>query len=108
MLCSWRLGARSQSAEIVRRLHVRRLEGLKHSGAVKGMVMAPTFANGKICYIEMPATDIARSADFYKKVFGWQNRKRGDCRLGGGSGRDVGVGSPALGKARAPLLHHGG
>ncbi len=40
--------------------------------------MAPTFANGKICYIEMPATDIARSADFYKKVFGWQNRKRGD------------------------------
>ena len=40
--------------------------------------MAPTLANGKICYIEMPATDIARSADFYKKVFGWQNRKRGD------------------------------
>jgi len=26
--------------------------------------MPPTFANGKICYIEMPATDIARSADF--------------------------------------------
>src|SRR6266849_1447945 len=42
------------------------------------MVMAHTFANGKICYIEMPATDIARSDDFYKKVFGWQNRKRGD------------------------------
>ncbi len=40
--------------------------------------MAPTLANGKICYIEMPATDIARSADLYKKVFGWQNRKRGD------------------------------
>ena len=40
--------------------------------------MAPTYGNGKICYIEMPATDIARSADFYKKVFGWQNRKRGD------------------------------
>jgi len=42
------------------------------------MLMAPTLKNGKICYIEMPATDIARSADFYKKVFGWQNRKRGD------------------------------
>ena len=40
--------------------------------------MPPTLANGKICYIEMPATDIARTADFYKKVFGWQNRKRGD------------------------------
>jgi hypothetical protein len=40
--------------------------------------MPPTIANGKICYIEMPATDIARSAEFYKKVFGWNVRKRGD------------------------------
>ena len=40
--------------------------------------MPPTMANGKICYIEMPATDIARSADFYKRVFGWNIRKRGD------------------------------
>jgi predicted enzyme related to lactoylglutathione lyase len=38
----------------------------------------PTFANGKICYIEMPATDAALSAEFYKKVFGWNIRKRGD------------------------------
>lgn len=38
----------------------------------------PTFANGKICYIEIPATDIARSAAFYKAVFGWNIRKRGD------------------------------
>jgi predicted enzyme related to lactoylglutathione lyase len=38
----------------------------------------PALANGKICYIEMPATDIARAADFYKKVFGWRVRKRGD------------------------------
>jgi len=34
--------------------------------------------NCKICYIEMPATDIARSADFYQRVFGWSIRKRGD------------------------------
>ncbi|MBZ5566710.1 MAG: VOC family protein [Acidobacteriia bacterium] len=40
--------------------------------------MPPKFANGKICYIEMPATDIARSADFYHKVFGWNLRQRGD------------------------------
>jgi predicted enzyme related to lactoylglutathione lyase len=40
--------------------------------------MPPTFANGKICYIEMPATDIARSSDFYKRIFGWNVRKRGD------------------------------
>ena len=40
--------------------------------------MPPTLANGKICYVEMPAADIARSADFYKRVFGWTIRNRGD------------------------------
>jgi predicted enzyme related to lactoylglutathione lyase len=40
--------------------------------------MPPTPANGKICYIEMPATDIARSAEFYNCVFGWNIRQRGD------------------------------
>ena len=38
----------------------------------------PTLGNGKICYIEIPATDIQRSADFYQKLFGWQVRQRGD------------------------------
>jgi len=41
----------------------------------------PTFGNGKICYIEMPAVDIARSSAFYQKVFGWNVRKRGDGKL---------------------------
>lgn len=40
--------------------------------------MPPTHANGKICYIEMPSTDIASSAEFYKRVFGWNIRTRGD------------------------------
>ena len=40
--------------------------------------MPPTKTNGKVCYIEMPATDIRRSAEFYKAVFGWQLRQRGD------------------------------
>src|SRR5213596_714244 len=40
--------------------------------------MPPTNANGKICYVEIPALDVARSADFYAKVFGWQIRQRGD------------------------------
>jgi uncharacterized protein len=40
--------------------------------------MAPTSTNGKICYIEMPATDIARASEFYRKVFGWKMRTRGD------------------------------
>jgi len=40
--------------------------------------MSPTLANGKVCYIEMPAVDIQRSADFYAQVFGWHIRMRGD------------------------------
>jgi len=40
--------------------------------------MTPTLTNGKICYIEFPAIDIARSADFYGRIFGWNIRKRGD------------------------------
>ena len=46
-----------------------------------GMNNQPTLGNGKICYIEMPATDIARSSAFYQKVFGWNVRKRGDGKL---------------------------
>jgi uncharacterized protein len=42
-------------------------------GAVAGGAI-----NGKICYIEIPATDIARSAEFYNRVFGWNVRHRGD------------------------------
>ena len=34
--------------------------------------------HGKICYIQMPATDVARSAEFYSKSFGWKIRTRGD------------------------------
>ena len=40
--------------------------------------MPPTHANGKICYIEIPARDIARSSEFYRQVFGWRIRMRGD------------------------------
>ena len=35
-------------------------------------------ANGKICYIEIPATDIGRSSKFYQQTFGWNIRKRGE------------------------------
>jgi predicted enzyme related to lactoylglutathione lyase len=41
----------------------------------------PTLGNGKICYLEIPATDIERSAEFYRRVFGWKTRKRGDGHL---------------------------
>jgi len=50
--------------------------------------MPPTLGNGKICYIQIPATDIALSADFYNKVFGWSIRTRSD----GANAFDDGVG----------------
>jgi predicted enzyme related to lactoylglutathione lyase len=40
--------------------------------------MTPTSMNGKICYIELPASDVRKSAAFYSKVFGWNMRTRGD------------------------------
>jgi predicted enzyme related to lactoylglutathione lyase len=38
----------------------------------------PTYRTGKICYIEIPATDVKVSAEFYSRAFGWQTRRRGD------------------------------
>lgn len=40
--------------------------------------MPPTLANGKICYLELPAEDVLRSANFYQAVFDWEMRQRGD------------------------------
>ena len=50
--------------------------------------MPPTRGNGKICYLEIPTTDVARSVRFYQGVFGWQVRRRGD----GATAFDDGVG----------------
>ena len=62
--------------------------------------MPPTVKNGKICYVEVPATDIQRSADFYNMVFGWNMRKRGD----GATAFDDAIGevSGAFVKGRPP------
>ncbi len=49
---------------------------------------SPTIGNGKICYLEIPAANIEQSADFYKNVFGWNIRTRGD----GATAFDDGVG----------------
>ena len=38
----------------------------------------PTLGNGKICYLEIPTSDVRTSESFYKEVFGWQTRRRGD------------------------------
>ncbi len=40
--------------------------------------MPPTYGNGKICYLELPAVDIRASMAFYESVFGWTTRRRKD------------------------------
>jgi predicted enzyme related to lactoylglutathione lyase len=43
--------------------------------------MPPSLANGKICYVEIPATEVETSMRFYEAVFGWSIRRRGDGRV---------------------------
>jgi len=38
------------------------------------MANEPTYGNGKICYVEIPANDVAESSTFFQKVFGWHIR----------------------------------
>jgi predicted enzyme related to lactoylglutathione lyase len=65
----------------------------------------PTIGNGKVCYIEMPATDIKTSSSFYQSVFGWNLRTRGD----GSVAFDDGVGevSGAWVRGRPPMTEVG-
>lgn len=43
--------------------------------------MSPTSINGKICYIQIPAGDVERSAEFYRDVFGWNIRTNNQGHL---------------------------
>jgi uncharacterized protein len=38
----------------------------------------PEWRTGKLCYVEIPAVDVVRSAEFYQQAFGWTLRRRGD------------------------------
>jgi len=63
--------------------------------------MPPTLGNGKICYMQIPTTDIARSADFYKRVFGWNVRQRGDGSIAFDDGVGEVSGEWVVGRAPA-------
>ncbi len=68
--------------------------------------MPPTSANGKICYVEIPANDVNVSSQFYSKVFGWDLRQRGDGRIAFDDGVGEVSGTWVLGRppATAPGL----
>jgi predicted enzyme related to lactoylglutathione lyase len=38
----------------------------------------PKIPNGKVCYMQIPSTNIAESVAFYNQVFGWNIRTRSD------------------------------
>jgi len=73
----------------------------------------PTFATGKICYIEIPATNIDSSADFYGQAFGWNIRRPGDGTIAFDdavnevSGTWVLDRPPAIIRSRVDDLRHG-
>ena len=67
--------------------------------------MAPTYGNGKICYLEIPAQDIQRSAEFYSQAFGWKTRTRSDGHVAFDDG--VGEVSGSWAQGRKPMSEVG-
>jgi predicted enzyme related to lactoylglutathione lyase len=70
--------------------------------APEACMTAPTLGNGKICYVEIPTTDVARSAAFYRTVFGWQTRQRGDGHLAFDDGVGQVSGTWVVGRPPSP------
>src|SRR3954471_14379022 len=68
-----------------------------------GSTMAPTRANGKICYLEIPTADMPRSVRFYQEVFGWQVRQRGDGATAFDDGAGEVSGAWVTGRPSSPV-----
>ncbi len=66
----------------------------------------PTLGNGKVCYIEIPAIDVTASVSFYRDVFGWRIRTRGDGSIAfdDGVGQVSGTWVPGRKPSAAPGL----
>lgn len=65
----------------------------------------PTLGHGKICYFQIPGVDPRGSAEFYKKVFGWNVRQRDDGSLAFDDG--VGEVSGTWVRGRPPTMEPG-
>ncbi|TWJ03524.1 putative enzyme related to lactoylglutathione lyase [Mucilaginibacter frigoritolerans] len=61
----------------------------------------PTLANGKICYVEIPATEIAVSSAFYQTVFSWEIRTRSNGSIAFDDGINEVSGTWVLGRKPA-------
>jgi uncharacterized protein len=65
----------------------------------------PTLGNGKICYVEIPATDMKISSAFYQTVFSWNVRTRSDGHIAFDDG--IGETSGTWIKGRKPSVEPG-
>ncbi len=62
--------------------------------------------NGKVCYIEIPAIEVNASVSFYREVFGWRIRTRGNGSIAfdDGVGQVSGTWVPGRKPSAAPGL----
>ena len=65
--------------------------------------MPTSTVNGKICYLEIPTSDVARSVAFYSTVFPWSIRKRGDGATAFDDGLGEVSGSWVTGRPSSPI-----
>jgi hypothetical protein len=74
-------------------------------GNLIGIYQHPGGGHGKICYLEIPADDIERSAAFYEAVFNWPLRDKGTENVAFDDG--AGVVSGMWVKGRTPSTEAG-
>lgn len=71
-------------------------------GNVISIYQHPGGGHGKICYLEIPADDIERSAGFYEAVFNWPLRDKGTENVAFDDGVGVVSGMWTLGRKPSP------
>lgn len=64
-------------------------------------------SHGWICYLEIPADDVARSSAFYRDSFGWRLRTHGDGTVAFDDGSDGRVVSGMWVTDRPPMTEPG-
>lgn len=76
------------------------------AGNVFGLYQHPGGGHGKICYLEIPAEDITRSANFYETVFNWplRNDNHGNAAFDDGPGVVSGMWTSELKPSESGLL----
>src|SRR3974377_2158905 len=58
--------------------HETTILSMERTSGMTAPTNLPPYRTGKICYVEIPAHDVAASAQFYQRVFGWDIRQHAD------------------------------